>query len=895
MQQNAPFFRSVLRCFLLVLTLLTIAARAQQVTLTPLATITVGSTPGLMTVNPATGYAYVLSTGANTVSAISIKTLTVSKVIPVGASPIAMAIDIGAGMVYVANSGDGTVSAIKGTAPALSWHVGGSPGQMVADTSLGQLYVADTLGDQVFVLNSKTGAILATISTGGLAPLAMAVNPATHAVFVANGGRSGSVVVIDGVHKKTLITITGLPVGATSISVGPQTNTAMVAFYASNALSVIDAANNYAVTTYLNYGGSGYFDTCPEFLSAPYLTAYDSASQYFYLSQGGYLFYGFVVADFGLVGWGPSLGCVVGGQLVPPEGAFAGYFNQFAIDAGAGMLASNGGPILNTAIEPGLTSAYEELAVASTKPIGVVFDPVKNWVYFSDAGNNTVTVYNVTPNDTVPAYEGELYYSVTENYADTNPATGTVYMLRVNNLYTINEAQAGAGYNGTAKNPAGVITIPLGGPASSEGLVVNAASNKIYVADGSNFFYSINGATNVATLLPGMPANLDVSSLAVDSATNQILVFDYFSGNLFVLDGTSETVVKTIPIGLFPRGTPLLVDPVKGVAYVVGYSVYVVDLATATITETIPLSPTAIAITAALNPGKSRLYVVTSNSEVYVINTSTNKIVTSFTSPYNPTNRVAVNPVTAKYYVIGDELGWPHVGVYSETTNKLIVDISGQTNTALPGADSITVNPLTNTIYVGTQRGTISAALAAIDGNTNALTAVLPSAEETNGYALAVDLGTNLLAAGGVDYTNLFFPTANLTAASSPTVSVTTAGVSDAFTIATTPLFRTTNTTPKVTITATGNVTGLAPAITPTSVFYQVDGWQGTWTEKALKAVKNTTSGNVTVTLSKLSLGRHILYALANTGESGTVQNGVSGPSSLVVSPTAAFVFTVEQ
>ena len=893
MQQNAPFFRSVLRCFLLVLTLLTIAARAQQVTLTPLATIPVGATPGLMTVNPATGYAYVLSTGANTVSAISIKTLTVSKVIPVGASPIAMAIDIGAGMVYVANSGDGTVSAIKGTAQALSWHVGGSPGQMVADTSRSQLYVADTLGDQVFVLNSKTGAVLATISTGGLAPLAMAVNPATHAVFVANGGTSGSVVVIDGVHNKTLITITGLPVGATSISVGPQTNTAMVAFYASNALSVIDAANNYAVTTYLNYGGSGYFDTCPEFLSAPYMTAYDSASQYFYLSQGGYLFYGYVEADFGLVGWGPSLGCVVGGHVVPPEGAFAGYFNQFAIDAGAGMLASNGGPILNTAIYPGLTSAYEELAVASINPKSVAFDPVKHWAYLSDAGNNTVTVYNVTPNNAVPAYEGALGESVTENYADTNPATGTVYMLRLNNLYAINEGQAGAGYNGTAENASGVTTIPLGGSFSSEGLVVNAATNKIYVADGSDFFYSVNGATNVATLLPGMPANLDVSSLAVDSATNQILVFDYFSGNLYVLDGTSEAVVKTIPIGQFPRGTPLLVDPIKGVAYVVGSSVYVVDPATATITATIPLSATAN--TATLNPGKSRLYVVTSNSEVYVINTSTNKIVTSFTSLYNPTNGVAANPVTGKYYVIGDELGWPHVGVYSGTTNKLVVDISGQTNTALPGADSITVNPLTNTIYVGTQRGTTNAALAAIDGNTNALTAVLPSAEETNGYGLAVDLGSNLLAAGGVDYTNLFFPTANLTAASSPTVSVTMAGVSDAFTIATTPLFRTTNTTPRVTITATGNVTGLAPAITPKFVFYQVDGWQGTWTEKALKAVKNTTSGNVTVTLSKLSLGRHILYALANTGESGTVQNGVSGPSSLVVSPTAAFVFTVEQ
>jgi len=115
-------------------------------------------------------------------------------------------------------------------------------------------------------------------------------------------------------------------------------------------------------------------------------------------------------------------------------------------------------------------------------------------------------------------------------------------------------------------------------------------------------------------------ANLDVDGLAIDSATNQILVFDYFSGNLFVLDGTSETVVKTIPIGQFPRGTPLLVDPVKGVAYVVGSSVFVVDLATAMVTATIPLSTTASS--AELNPVNSRLYVATTGSKVYVVNTA---------------------------------------------------------------------------------------------------------------------------------------------------------------------------------------------------------------------------------------------------------------------------------
>jgi len=161
---------------------------------------------------------------------------------------------------------------------------------------------------------------------------------------------------------------------------------------------------------------------------------------------------------------------------------------------------------------------------------------------------------------------------------------------------------------------------------------------------------------------------------------------------------------------------------------VVGSSVFVVDLATAMVTATIPLSTTASS--AELNPVNSRLYVATTGSKVYVVNTSTNALVTSFSSPCNPTNGIATNPVTGKYYVIGLEdspAPIPHVVVYSGTTNKLLVDVSGETFPALAGADSITVDPLSNTIYVGSERGTSSAVLAAIDGNTNVVSAIPPS------------------------------------------------------------------------------------------------------------------------------------------------------------------------
>jgi len=114
-------------------------------------------------------------------------------------------------------------------------------------------------------------------------------------------------------------------------------------------------------------------------------------------------------------------------------------------------MSSNGGPILNNLFNPRFEAAYTPCPPASIRPASPSIRS-KNWAYFSDAGNNTVRVYNVTPHNAVPAYEGALDgFSVTYNYADTNPATGTAYILRLNNLYAMNESQAAAGSNAPRK------------------------------------------------------------------------------------------------------------------------------------------------------------------------------------------------------------------------------------------------------------------------------------------------------------------------------------------------------------------------------------------------------------------------------------------------------------
>jgi len=103
----------------------------------------------------------------------------------------------------------------------------------------------------------------------------------------------------------------------------------------------------------------------------------------FYMSLGSSLYIGDDTAGFFLDDfWGFNAGC----PNVPPSGYPAGPFNEIALDPGAGLMSSNGGPILNNLFNP--DSKPRIPPAASINPTGVAFDPVKNWAYFSDAGQH---------------------------------------------------------------------------------------------------------------------------------------------------------------------------------------------------------------------------------------------------------------------------------------------------------------------------------------------------------------------------------------------------------------------------------------------------------------------------------------------------------------------------
>jgi YVTN family beta-propeller protein len=830
-------------------------------------TIPVGTNPGQIVVNPNAHTAYVVNQGSNSVSALDTQQLKVKKVITVGTSPMGIAVNPAVNKVYVANSGSGTITPISGITAATPWAVGGTPSAVVVDSVLNQLYVMDTGLQQIDILNAGTGAAIGTIAIS-LQPTAMTVNIATHAVFVAcSGSSAGSVVVIDGVHH-SVITSVAVAKGSTSISVDPATNIVIVESPSTNTHTAINAASGYSVQT--------------QTISQPWGSAYGAGL--FLVSEYGSTGVGFTGGNTGTFTIGNFYDTTLlgsAGLTVNPSS------NQMVVLYPAGDAA-----FLIDLTNPIITQPYHELT-AGFNVAGAAFDPLAGRLFITNSTDNTVSAFNVSESSAsqlVDAYEGQYGgNSINYNFIDSNPATGMMYTLRLGNLFAINEAAAGAGADGMSQNSTGVTTIPLASPYSAT-VAVNAATNKIYVGDYQNT-YVVDGATNVATSL-SLPANTQIRTFAVNNGTNEIVGWDYYTGNVLILDGSTNAVVKTISTGTGSSIGPIQVDAAKDMLYLGGLqAVYVINPAAGTLVTTLPIPGQAMS--AALNAPKNLLYVLDNFDKLTVINTSTNTIVTTI-SPSGTPYAVAVNPLSGNYYVA---MGFD-VYEYSGATNKLVKHFSYTSYPEITEAVSLAVNPLTDLIYVGTGSGSLNSVLAVIDERTQTVSAI-PDLYDPTTYALNLDLGSGVLGGAGYSYTNLLFPSSSVAGSDVP-ITVSGTGVVDTYTIASTPLFRTRNLQPSFRISATSSFGSSATSLVPTKAFYQVDGWQGTWKTATLKLQSGTLTSSGTIKISSaLTTGRHILYMYADVGDVATIQAGLptgnSVANSPVLSPVAAVVFTVEK
>jgi YVTN family beta-propeller protein len=244
-------------------------------------------------------------------------------------------------------------------------------------------------------------------------------------------------------------------------------------------------------------------------------------------------------------------------------------------------------------------------------------------------------------------------------------------------------------------------------------VTVNPNTKLLYVVDVSTGTVSvIDGSTNreVANIPTGnFPIAAAVNPLDID---NTVFVVNAGSGTVSAIDGTA--VLANITVGKIPIG--VAVNPFTNVAYVANQesNVSVIDYSftppnpfeTRSVTN-IPLGEYSLLSAIAINPNTNMVYVTTYNvgtytvasqSTMYVINGSTNKVVSSVAVGPSP-NYVAVNPNTNMIYVTNND---GTLSVINGSTNRLVSNLTIGLDPA-----AIAVNPNTNMVYITHSTGTI--------------------------------------------------------------------------------------------------------------------------------------------------------------------------------------------
>lgn len=208
--------------------------------------------------------------------------------------------------------------------------------------------------------------------------------------------------------------------------------------------------------------------------------------------------------------------------------------------------------------------------------------------------------------------------------------------------------------------------------------------------------------------------------------------------------------VTNVSLGDFV-GRQVAVDPATDTAYVVMVprsttgtpSVDVIDLATDTVTATVPVGSDAQ--TLAVDPDTDLIYVVNSGTDsISVIDGTTNAVTATIDLtglPVNSVYGIAVDPVTDVIYA----------GLRNSSAEGMVAVINGASNTVtgtittgmLGFPTSISVDPVTDTVYAGfSPEFGVADNLCVISGATQSATSLINTGGDPEG--IAVDPATNV-------------------------------------------------------------------------------------------------------------------------------------------------------
>ena len=366
-----------------------------------------------------------------------------------------------------------------------------------------------------------------TTVAAGTHPRAVAVNPVTNKIYVANYG-SNNVTVIDGATNATTTVAAGTSPYA--VAVNPVTNKIYVANYGSDNVTVIDGATN--ATTTVAAGTN------------PCAVAVNPVTNKIYVANHG-------SDNVTVIDGATNATTTVAAGTTPCAVAVNPVTNKIYV-------ANYGSD--NVTVIDGATNATTTVA-AGTNPCAVAVNPVTNKIYVANYSSDNVTVLTeqavsaIPLTTTISPLAGDISYSATPTFTLSAASAFAPTAPPVQGVFTQVDTWQGSWQAATPS--AGVFT------ATTSTLGLGTHVLYAYAVDGQDGTGCSNGDGSTCSPLVGSIAayvftvvlpQADLSITKTDGATTEVpgtpVTYTIVASNAGPSNAPSVTVADTFPAHL---------------------------------------------------------------------------------------------------------------------------------------------------------------------------------------------------------------------------------------------------------------------------------------------------------------------------------------------------------
>ncbi len=619
-----------------------------------------GDQPRVCDINENLDRAYWTDRVNNKLHIIDTTTNTEVAVVDTGDGPEGCVSNDQTGEVYVPNKDAGTVDVFRGTDGQKkdTIDVGGEPTCTCSvNTISNQIYIVNKKHNVVHLINGATKQVDAAIGTGDEPISTCAVSSSNEVCFANSGGDSLTVIenplppyVVDPYPPST-------PQPCYSFSKGSQV-----------AMEWTACADDDLYGYQIMRGGSlsGPFEAIATVLNdTQYIdTSVVNGSKYYYeikcLDVNGNL-----------------------GNACTAEGAPLGEIVEVVKTGGKGPCCMDtienkifiANEETNT-VEVINSDTYQHITTINVPDCctDMVADHVHNLIYITNKTENKVTIINGTN------YVIEDVIEIPKGKCSINDITNNIYITNdeTNELIIYNP--------GTGEHR----TVYVGGcpcdvtsdRITNKIFVTNKTTNKLTVIDGTNYIIE-----DVIDL------DVEPSACIVNEVTNETYIVSEKSNEVVVYNQKTETITNHITVGVGPSCSPCAVDTESNQIFVtntVDGTLSIIDGSTNTVVATLPLGETPIA--AFVNPDTGGIFVLDGTTDsLAVVDNPLPDVEADTTAPAAPTGFTAISSSTsislgwapntesdlAMYFIYrktdpGGDFGTP----YTTTTNSTYTDTS---------------------------------------------------------------------------------------------------------------------------------------------------------------------------------------------------------------------------